>query len=73
MAIRGPHASSGADAPGLILADVSKQTKDSLDKLLLGKEVRPLVELPAPRKGWMSISLLRTANERMTEGSISAP
>lgn len=38
-------------SPGLILADVSKQTKDSLDKLLLGKEVRPLVELPATKEG----------------------
>jgi hypothetical protein len=38
-------------SPGLILADVSKQTKDSLDKLLLGKEVKPLVELPATKEG----------------------
>ena len=38
-------------SPGMILADVSKQTKDSLDKLLLGKEVKPLVELPATKEG----------------------
>jgi hypothetical protein len=38
-------------SPGLVLADVSKQTKDSLDKLLLGKEVKPLVELPATKEG----------------------
>jgi hypothetical protein len=38
-------------SPALILADVSKQTKDSLDKLLLGKEVKPLVELPATKEG----------------------
>lgn len=38
-------------SPGLILADVSKQSKDSLDKLLLGKEVKPLVELPATKEG----------------------
>jgi hypothetical protein len=38
-------------SPGIILADVSKQTKDSLDKLLLGKEVKPLVELPATKEG----------------------
>ncbi len=37
--------------PGIIFADVSKQTKDSLDKLLLGKEVRPLVEMPATKEG----------------------
>jgi hypothetical protein len=37
--------------PGIILADVSKQTKDSLEKLLLGKEVKPLVELPATKEG----------------------
>jgi hypothetical protein len=38
-------------SPGIVLADVSKQTKDSLDKLLLGKEVKPLVELPATKEG----------------------
>jgi hypothetical protein len=38
-------------SPRLLLADVSKQTKDSLDKLLLGKEVKPLVELPATKEG----------------------
>jgi hypothetical protein len=38
-------------SPSMILADVSKQTKDSLDKLLLGKEVKPLVELPATKEG----------------------
>jgi hypothetical protein len=38
-------------SPGMILAEVSKQTKDSLDKLLLGKEVKPLVELPATKEG----------------------
>ncbi len=38
-------------SPGTIFADVSKQTKDSLDKLLLGKEVKPLVELPATKEG----------------------
>lgn len=38
-------------SPAVILADVSKQTKDSLDKLLLGKEVKPLVELPATKEG----------------------
>jgi hypothetical protein len=38
-------------SPGALLADVSKQTKDSLDKLLLGKEVKPLVELPATKEG----------------------
>src|ERR1700688_3338350 len=38
-------------SPAIILADVSKQTKDSLDKLLLGKEVKPLVELPATKEG----------------------
>ncbi len=37
--------------PAMILADVSKQTKDSLDKLLLGKEVKPLVEMPATKEG----------------------
>jgi len=36
-------------SPGFLLADVSKQTKDTLDKLLLGKEVKPLVELPATK------------------------
>ena len=38
-------------SPGIVLADVSKQTKDSLDKLLLGKEVKPLIELPATKDG----------------------
>jgi len=38
-------------SPGILLADVSKQTKDTLDKLLLGKEVKPLVELPATKEG----------------------
>jgi hypothetical protein len=38
-------------SPAMILADVSKQTKNSLDKLLLGKEVKPLVELPATKEG----------------------
>jgi len=38
-------------SPAIILADVSKQTKDSLDKLLLGKEVKPLVEMPATKEG----------------------
>ena len=38
-------------SPGVIFADVSKQTKESLDKLLLGKEVKPLVELPATKEG----------------------
>lgn len=38
-------------SPGVILADVSKQAKDSLDKLLLGKEVKPLVEMPATKEG----------------------
>lgn len=38
-------------SPAMILADVSKPTKDSLDKLLLGKEVKPLVELPATKEG----------------------
>jgi hypothetical protein len=38
-------------APGNSRADVSKQAKESLDKLLLGKEVRPLVEMPATKDG----------------------
>jgi len=38
-------------SPSAVRADVSKQTKDSLDKLLLGKEVKPLVELPATKEG----------------------
>jgi len=38
-------------SPGIIRADVSKQAKDTLDKLLLGKEVKPLVELPATKDG----------------------
>jgi hypothetical protein len=38
-------------SPAMILADVSKQTKESLDKLLLGKEVKPLIELPATKEG----------------------
>jgi hypothetical protein len=37
--------------PGISQADVSKQAKESLDKLLLGKEVRPLVEMPATKDG----------------------
>jgi hypothetical protein len=38
-------------SPGITWADVSKQTKESLDKLLLGKEVKPLVEMPATKEG----------------------
>jgi hypothetical protein len=38
-------------APAALQADVSKQSKESLDKLLLGKEVKPLVELPATKEG----------------------
>lgn len=38
-------------SPGGLRADVSKQTKDSVDNLLLGKEVKPLVELPATKEG----------------------
>jgi hypothetical protein len=38
-------------SPTITPADVSKQAKDSLDKLLLGKEVKPLVELPATKEG----------------------
>ena len=38
-------------SPGITRADVSKQAKDSLDKLLLGKEVKPLVEMPATKDG----------------------
>jgi hypothetical protein len=38
-------------SPGLARAEVSKQTKESLDKLLLGKEVKPLVEMPATKDG----------------------
>ena len=38
-------------SPGLAKADVSKHAKDALDKLLLGKEVRPLVEMPATKDG----------------------
>jgi hypothetical protein len=37
--------------PGLANAEASKQAKESLDKLLLGKEVRPLVEMPATKDG----------------------
>lgn len=37
--------------PSLASASVSKQAKDALDKLLLGKEVRPLVEMPATKDG----------------------
>ncbi len=37
--------------PGLAKAEASKQAKDALDKLLLGKEVRPLVEMPATKDG----------------------
>jgi hypothetical protein len=39
-------------SPGILLADVSKQTKDTLDKLLLVNEVKPLVELPATKEGY---------------------
>lgn len=38
-------------SPAIMHAEVSKQTKDALDKLLLGKEVRPLVEMPATKDG----------------------
>jgi len=38
-------------SPGIVHADVSKQTKESLDKLLLGKEVKPLIQLPATKEG----------------------
>jgi hypothetical protein len=38
-------------APVFAHADVSKQAKADLDKLLLGKEVRPLIELPATKEG----------------------
>lgn len=38
-------------SPGIVLGDVSKQAKDTLDKLLLGKEVKALVELPATKEG----------------------
>jgi hypothetical protein len=38
-------------SPGMLRADVSKQAKESLDKLLLGKEVKPLVEMPATKDG----------------------
>src|SRR5215469_16679566 len=38
-------------APCLAKAEASKQTKDALDKLLLGKQVRPLVEMPATKDG----------------------
>ena len=53
-------------SPGIILADVSKQTKDSLDKLLLGKEVKPLVELPATKEG-VDIYLLPPHGKRVDE------
>lgn len=53
-------------SPGLIRADVSKQAKDALDKLLLGKEVMPLVELPATKEG-VDIYFLPPHDKRVDE------
>jgi hypothetical protein len=53
-------------SPSMILADVSKQTKDSLDKLLLGKEVKPLVELPATKEG-LNVYIVAPHGKRVDE------
>lgn len=52
--------------PGILLADASKQAKDSLDKLLLGKEVKPLVELPATKEG-LDIYLVSPHGKRVDD------
>jgi len=59
-------------SPGAMFADVSKQTKDSLDKLLLGKKSSRWSNCPLQRKDWMSISSRPTASALTTEGWISA-
>ena len=56
-------------SPGIILADVSKQTKDSLDKLLLGKKVKPLVELPATKEG-LDVYLVSPHGKRVDDGGL---
>jgi hypothetical protein len=53
-------------SPAMILADASKQTKDSLDKLLLGKEVKPLVELPATKEG-LDVYIVAPHGKRVDE------
>jgi hypothetical protein len=53
-------------SPAMILADVSKQTKDSLDKLLLGKEVKPLIELPATKEG-LDVYIVAPHGKRVDE------
>ncbi len=53
-------------SPGVIRADVSKQTKESLDKLLLGKEVKPLVELPATKEG-LDVYIVAPHGKRVDE------
>jgi hypothetical protein len=53
-------------SPAMIRADVSKQTKDSLDKLLLGKEVKPLVEMPATKEG-LDVYLVPPHGKRVDE------
>jgi hypothetical protein len=52
--------------PGLSHAAVSKEAKDSLDKLLLGKEVRPLVEMPATKEG-LDVYLVAPHGKRVDE------
>jgi hypothetical protein len=53
-------------SPGILLADVSKQSKDALDKLLLGKDVKPLVELPATKEG-VDVYLVPPHGKRVDE------
>src|SRR6202158_3788748 len=53
-------------APGILLAEVSKQSKEALDKLLLGKDVKPLVELPATKEG-VDIYLIPPHGKRVDE------
>src|ERR1700680_2283831 len=53
-------------SPGILLAEVSKQSKETLDKLLLGKDVKPLVELPATKEG-LDIYLIPPHGKRVDE------
>src|ERR1700687_3001734 len=53
-------------APGILLAEVSKQSKEALDKLLLGKDVKPLVELTATKEG-VDIYLIPPHGKRVDE------
>src|SRR2546427_625287 len=55
--------------PGYLRGNTSEAAKQALDKLLLGKEVKALIQLPATKEG-LSVYLRPAGNKRLDERGV---